>query len=90
MPSGWHSYLTVHPHHFQLFGVFPILDIQVYEVLYTGKISPHFIFALFALWLEGEFKTGPIELYIKDYLRQLDGERIQDWANQSWILIGRK
>ena len=48
-------------------------------ILYMGKISPRFIFAL---WFEGEFKTGPVELYIKDYVRKLDGGQIQDWANQ--------
>ena len=33
------------------------------------KFRPRFIFTHFALWPEGEFKTGPIELYIKDYIR---------------------
>ena len=45
-------------------------------ILYTGKISPSFIFVLFALWPVGEFKTGPIELYIKDCVRKLEGGRI--------------
>ena len=39
------------------------------QLLYTGKISPRFIFAL---WHEGEFKTGIIELHIKD---------LREWAN---------
>ena len=55
-----------------------------------GKFRPRFIFALFALWPEGEFKTGPIELYVKDYVRKLNGGQILDWANQCWIQIGRK
>ena len=48
-----------------------------------GKFRPRYIFALFALWPEGEFKSGPIELYRKDYLRKLECGQIQDWANQS-------
>ena len=48
------------------------------KLLYTGKISPRFIFALFALSLEGEFKTGLIELYINNYTRNLESGRIQD------------
>ena len=53
-----------------------------------GKFLPRFIFALFALWPEGEFKTGLIELYIKDYIRKLDSGRIQDWANKFQNSIG--
>ena len=60
------------------------------KILYTGKISPLFIFALFALLSEGKFKTGQIELYLKDYKIKIEGGRIQDWANQSQISIGRK
>ena len=52
-----------------------------------GKFRPRFIFAL---WPEGEFKTEPIELCMKDLIRKFEGGRIQDWANQSLILIGRK
>ena len=37
-----------------------------------GKFCPRFIFALFALWSKGEFKTGLIDLYIKDYIRKLE------------------
>ena len=40
-----------------------------------GKISPCFIFALIALWPEGEFKTGLIELYVKEYVRKLESRR---------------
>ena len=43
-----------------------------------------------ALWPEGEFKTGQIELYIKDYMRKLEHGRIKDWVNQSQISKGRK
>ena len=38
------------------------------DILYTGKISPRFIFAL---WSEGEFKTGQIEFYINEYIIKL-------------------
>ena len=37
---------------------------------------------------EGEFKTGLIELYIKDYIKKLESGRIQGWANLSQISIG--
>ena len=43
-----------------------------------GKFRPHFIFALFALCSEGEFKTGRIEFYIKEYIIKLERGRIQD------------
>ena len=36
-----------------------------------GKFHPCFIFALFALWPEGEFKIGLIELSIKVYIRKM-------------------
>ena len=36
-----------------------------------GKFRPLFIFALLALWPEGEFKTGLIEIYLEDYIRKL-------------------
>ena len=55
-----------------------------------GKFRPRFIFALFVLWPEGKFKTGLIELCIKDYIRKLECGRIQEWANQSQNSIGRK
>ena len=42
-----------------------------------GKFRPHFIFPLFALWPEGEFTTGLIELWIKDYIGKLERGRIQ-------------
>ena len=58
-----------------------------FSILYTGKISPRFIFAL---WPEGEFKIGLIELYIKGYIRKLGNGRIQDLANQFQNSIGRK
>ena len=48
------------------------------------------LFALFALWPEGKFKTGLIELYVKGYVRKLEIGRIQDWANQSQTYLGRK
>ena len=59
---------------------FPVYCIQ-------GKFRPHFIFALFQ---EGEFKTGLIELNIKDYIRKLKSGPIQDWANQLQISKGPK
>ena len=52
------------------------------HILYTGKISPPFIFALFVLWPEGELKTGLIELCGKGLYKKIGGGRIQDWANQ--------
>ena len=64
-------------------------EIQVNYCI-QGKSCPRFIYALFALRPEGEFKTGPIEIYIKDYTRKLEGGRIQDWANQFPILRGQK
>ena len=52
-----------------------------------GKFHTAFIFAL---WSEDEFKTGlVIGLYVNDYIRKLERERIQNWANQSYIFIGR-
>ena len=47
-----------------------------------GKFRPRFIFALFALYHVGEFKTGLIELFENDYVRKFETGRIQDWANQ--------
>ena len=44
----------------------------------------------YTLWPEGEFKTGLIELYIKDYIRELGSGRIQDWANRFQNSIGWK
>ena len=55
-----------------------------------GNFRPRFIFAHFAHRLEGEFKTGLIESYIKDCIRKYESGRIQDWANQSRISRGRK
>ena len=52
-----------------------------------GKFCPRFIFALLS---EGEFKTGWIELYTRAYIIKLERGRIQDWANQSQISVGRK
>ena len=46
-----------------------------------GNFRPRFIFTLFALLHEDEFKTGQIELYVKGYVRKLVSRRIQDWAN---------
>ena len=48
------------------------VTVSIMCILYTGKISPRFIFALFALWPEGEFKTGLIELF---------HETLGEWAN---------
>ena len=47
-------------------------------------------FAFFAPWPEGEFKTGPVEFFIKEYVRKFESGRIQDWANQYYISLGRK
>ena len=46
------------------------------RVLYTGKISPPFYFARFALWLKGKFKTEIIEFCTKDYVTKLESGRI--------------
>ena len=54
-----------------------------------GKFHPHFIFNLFALWPEGEFKTGLIELCIKNYATNLERGQIQDWSNLFQISIGQ-
>ena len=54
-----------------------------------GKFRPRH-FRPFRLLSEGEFKTGQIELYIKDNKIKIEGGRIQDWVNQSQISIGRK
>ena len=54
------------------------------------KFRPRFIFALFAVWPEGEFKTELIEFCIKVYVTKLDSGWIQDWANQFQISVGRK
>ena len=64
--------------------------IQIFVLLYTGKILPRFIFALLALLPEGKFKTGLIELYLKDYMIKLYSGQIQDWANQFQISVGQK
>ena len=54
----------------------------VYTV-YRENFTPIFnIFALFALCHVGEFKTGLIEIFIKDSVRKIESGRIQDWANQ--------
>ena len=56
-----------------------------------GKFHP-VLFSPFslALWPEGEFNTGLMELYIKDYIRKFDSGRIQDCVNQFQNIIGRK
>ena len=59
-------------------------------ILYTGKIWPRFIFALFALRLVGEFKTERIESDVKDYVRKLKSRRIQDWVKVSYLYISKK
>ena len=43
-----------------------------------GKFHPHFIFALSGLLLEGKFKAGLIEFYMKDYIRKGESGQIQD------------
>ena len=63
--------------------------ISVYEFA-QGKLRPRFIFVLFAFWPEGDFKTGLIQLSIKDFIRKLESGRIQDWVNQFQNSIGRK
>ena len=45
---------------------------------------------IFILRPEGKFKTGLIELYVKDYVRKLERGQIQNWVNQSEICLGRK
>ena len=47
--------------------------------IYNKKFRPRFIFALFALWPEGEFETGLIEI-IKDYVKKFSSGRIQVWG----------
>ena len=44
--------------------IFNIFLHNSHRILYTENFLPHFIFALFALWSEGKFKTELIELYI--------------------------
>ena len=61
---------------------------NVTQYCIQGKFRPHFIFALFALWPEGEFKAGLIQSFIKDFVGKLVSGRIQDWVNQSHISIG--
>ena len=52
---------------------------DVYHVYcIPGKFLPRFIFTLFALWGEGEFKTGLIESSVKDYVRKMQNGWIQD------------
>ena len=63
---------------------------RVKLLLYTGKIPPCFIFALFTKRPKGKFKTGQIELYVMDYVGKLESGQIQEVVNQSWIRIGRK
>ena len=45
-------------------------SISMIQDTVQGKFRPCFIFALFALWPEGQFKTGLIELFVKDYVRK--------------------
>ena len=59
------------------------------HTVYRENSAP-VLFVLFALWSEGEFKTGLIELYIMDYIRKLESGLIQDWVNHSQTSIGRK
>ena len=44
--------------------IFIYWSYTVSKLLYTGKILPPFIFTLFALWPEGELKTGLIDLLL--------------------------
>ena len=43
------------------------------------KFRSCFNIALLALWPEGEFKTGLIQLYIKDYVRNFDSGEFKTW-----------
>ena len=47
-----------------------------------GKFCPHFIYTFFAFWLESKFKTGLVELFVKDYVRKLENGRIQILSDQ--------
>ena len=51
--------------------------------IYRENFVPGLFFAPFALWPEGKFKTGLIELYVKDYVRKLQSERMQDCSLRS-------
>ena len=53
----------------------------VSNTVYSEILAPLY-FALFALIHEGEFKTGLIEMCIKDNVAKLGRGPIQDWANQ--------
>ena len=58
---------------------------DVVETTVYGEISPLFYFRPFhpLVW-------GRIEFYIKDYIIELERRRIQEWANQFQISVGRK
>ena len=71
------SFGTVLPRQCQyLWNIFCLLKTSTCYVSYQsennyciqGKFWPRFIFDLFALWFEGEFKTGSIELFINNYV----------------------
>ena len=47
-------------------GNFVLKAIHVYRI--KGKFRPRFIFAIFGVLSEGKFKTGHIELCIKDIM----------------------
>ena len=64
------------------------LSTLILDILYTGKILPRLYFCPFALWFQGEFKTGPIELCSKDYVTKLESGQIQDGTNQFQLPIG--
>ena len=55
-------------------------------------ICPCFIFSLFTLQHESQFKTGLIELNTKesDFVKKLESGQIQDLVNQSQISTGWK
>ena len=53
-----------------------------------GKFCPHFIFPLFALCSKGEFKTGLIGIFVKDYVRNFFCLRIQDWQISFRSVLG--
>ena len=42
------------------------------NIVYRENFAPVLCSPIFALLLEGEFKTGLIELFIKDYKRKLE------------------
>ena len=50
--------------------------------VYRENFAPCFIFAIFAKWPKGEFKTEQIELYVMDYVGKLESGQIQEVVNR--------